>query len=155
MVEAEPTAHRAWEMSFTWFRLHRENLRRILAGFDLTPMQMHALRALTPGRARPISEVANLIYCDPANATSVVTALTRRGLLERVQDPLDRRVRAVTLTDEGMQVRARLIAALSSPPDAFAALGPDRQEALTELLAALPPASEDPQAAGPGSTAGS
>ena len=48
---------------------------------------------------------ANDRSCDPSNVTGLVDRAERLGLVARVPDPRDRRVRLLTLTPKGRQLR--------------------------------------------------
>lgn len=129
-----PEGRQAFELSFAYFRLHREHLRRVLEPFGLTPPQMHALRALTPGEAMAMARLAEQIFVDPPNVTTVVDRLVHRQLTHRQESSTDRRVKTVMLTDEGVAVRVRLNTVLAELPDAIACLSPQEQRQLRGLL---------------------
>ena len=69
----------------------------------LTPQQVGLLRMLDePTSMRAFAEDMS---CDPSNVTGLVDRAERLGLVERVPDPRDRRVRMLTLTVKGRRVR--------------------------------------------------
>lgn len=51
-----------------------------------------------------MAEVAELLAVHPSNATRLVDRLVQAGLLDRRDDPLDRRQLRLTLTDAGTQL---------------------------------------------------
>jgi len=70
---------------------------------DLTPQQVGLLRMLDePTSMRAFAED---LSCDPSNVTGLVDRAERLGLVERVPDPRDRRVRMLTLTTKGRRLR--------------------------------------------------
>ena len=70
---------------------------------DLTPQQVRLLRMLdAPVSMRACAEDRS---CDPSNVTGLVDRAERLGLVERIPDPRDRRVRLLTLTPKGRQLR--------------------------------------------------
>ena len=75
----------------------------VAARHDLTPQQVRLLRMLDG----PISmrACANDRSCDPSNVTGLVDRAERLGLVARVPDERDRRVRLLTLTPKGRQLR--------------------------------------------------
>ena len=79
---------------------------------DLTPQQFGLLRLLDG----PISmqAFAKDLSCDPSNVTGLVDRAERLGLVRRVPDPNDRRVRMLTLTAKGRRVRDRVTGDLAS-----------------------------------------
>ncbi len=79
---------------------------------DLTPQQFGLLRLLDG----PISmrAFADDLSCDPSNVTGLVDRAERVGLVRRVPDPNDRRVRMLTLTAKGRRLRDRVTSDLAS-----------------------------------------
>jgi DNA-binding MarR family transcriptional regulator len=74
--------------------------------YELTPQQVGLLRLLVePMSMRAYAED---VSCDPSNVTGLVDRAERLGLVERVPDPLDRRVRMLTLTAKGRRTRAKV-----------------------------------------------
>ena len=120
----------------------RAAVTRGLHDLDLTDPLADALWALDPD-AGPVSRrvVAERLHCDPSNVTFLADRLAERGLVTRVEDPADRRVRALALTDAGREARARVHAILQ---EGLHAAGLD-QAGQRSLLALL-----SPDASGPG-----
>jgi DNA-binding MarR family transcriptional regulator len=74
--------------------------------YDLTSQQVGLLRMLdVPMSMRAYAED---LSCDPSNVTGLVDRAERLGLVERVPDPLDRRVRMLTLTAKGRLIRSKV-----------------------------------------------
>lgn len=84
----------------------RARMAAVAGELGLTPQQAILLRHL--GRPRSMGELADVLACDPSNVTGLVDRLAARGLVERVVDPADRRVKRLLLTDDGWAQRARL-----------------------------------------------
>jgi DNA-binding MarR family transcriptional regulator len=112
---------------------NRPRLRQAAGEFDLSPRQAHLLRLLADEPA-PMRNLACALRCDPSNVTGMVDRLEERGLVERRADPADRRVKMLALTTEGARVRDALTDRLLAPPPELAALSPEDQEALRDLL---------------------
>ena len=106
----------------------------VAAEFDVSPMGVKLLQVLEPGGEMPMSALAERVYCDASNVTGMVDRLEARGLLERRDDPRDRRVKRIALTDEGVAVRERVLERLYDPPEAIARLSRADQRALRDLL---------------------
>jgi DNA-binding MarR family transcriptional regulator len=70
---------------------------------DLTAQQVMLLRSLEQPIA--MSMLADAKGCDPSNVTGLVDRIARLGLVERLADPEDRRVRLLSLTPEGRRIR--------------------------------------------------
>lgn len=82
----------------------------VAAHHGLTGQQAVLLRALD--EPRPMRAVADHLKCDPSNVTGLIDRIERRGLVERMADPADRRVRLLALTSGGRRVREGLVAEL-------------------------------------------
>lgn len=106
----------------------------VAAQFDVSPMGLKMLQSLEPGGELPMSTVAERLFCDASNVTGMVDRLEARGWLERRDDPRDRRVKLIALTDEGAVTRERVLDRLYEPPEAIARLSADDQRALRDLM---------------------
>lgn len=85
-----------------------------------------------------ISDIRAQLDSSPAAASQIVDRMLKDGLVERAEDPHDRRVKQVTLSargraliESGMEARHRWTANL------LAQLPPDQQPAITESLRRL------------------
>jgi DNA-binding MarR family transcriptional regulator len=92
------------------------------------------LQQLDPQAPVAMCRVAEALDCDPSNVTGIVDRLEARGLVERRSDPRDRRVKQLVVTDRGRELRARLLAELTQPPSAIAALSAADQRTLCAIL---------------------
>jgi DNA-binding MarR family transcriptional regulator len=128
-------AHEAQRLFFEIGMAHRAKVGDELAGLGLTFSQAHALRFLDAERPLAMSALAERLFCDASNVTGIVDRLESRELVERRNTAGDRRVKALTLTDEGVRLRARVLAIMHEPPAPIAALAPADQRALRDILA--------------------
>jgi len=113
--------------------------------YDLTPQQVGLLRVLN----RPMSMriFAQDLSCDPSNVTGLVDRAERLGLVERVPDPLDRRVRMLSLTPKGRKIRSRVNKDLAVElGDALGAVAGASGQ--IERFLSIAPRSSDPQSGG-------
>ena len=80
--------------------------------FGVTPVQFAALQAVhnTPGVDQ--RTLARTIGFDTSTTAGVIDRLEARGLLQRNASPEDRRVRLLTLTDEGEALLAQVVPAM-------------------------------------------
>lgn len=86
--------------------------RQLMRMFGLTVTQYWALVHLEDGEGRSLSELANLLICDKSNVTSIVDKLEAAGLAERKHGKAgDRRYTRVVLTQQGQQLRKRVMTA--------------------------------------------
>jgi MarR family transcriptional regulator, organic hydroperoxide resistance regulator len=109
----------------------QEGLERL----ELTGPTANLLWVLNPeGEPQSLRKLAALLRCDPSNISLLSAQLEERGLAERRPHPGDGRVRTLVLTDEGREIRERLltIVAKRSP---FADLDDSEQRLLQRLLA--------------------
>src|SRR5271163_402073 len=67
----------------------------------LTELQIRVLRYLYRSGPTPIGVLADYLANDPSTLTTFVDRLEQRGYLERRNDPADRRVKRIALTDSG------------------------------------------------------
>jgi MarR family transcriptional regulator, organic hydroperoxide resistance regulator len=115
----------------------RARIAVVAAELGLTPQQAMLLRHL--GQPRTMGDIAAVLACDRSNVTGMVDRLTARGLLDRVPDPADRRVKYLVLTDDGRALRAALQARLFAHSPAIDALQPPERYQLLQLLRRVTP----------------
>src|SRR6266513_6155202 len=127
-------AHEAKKLFFEIGMDHRGRVGASLAELGLTFSQAHALRLLDPERPLPMSSLAERLFCDASNVTGIADRLEARGLVERRSSAGDRRVKALTLTPDGVALRDRVLEVMSEPPVAIAALSAADQRALRDIL---------------------
>ncbi|HVZ33788.1 MAG TPA: MarR family transcriptional regulator [Polyangiaceae bacterium] len=99
----------------------------------LSPQQLATLWHLVPGEGMPMSAIAELLVCDASNVTGIVDKLEARGLAQRGQGE-DRRVKVLTLTALGEELRTSMRERLLSPPHWLVQLTRDDQRALRDVL---------------------
>lgn len=104
------------------------------AELDLTPAQAHALMVLQPERSLTMRELADELDCDPSTVTGLADRLEAHGLIGRQAVPGDRRVRALGLTDDGVERRTQLMELLARAPESVQALDPHAIERLADGL---------------------
>jgi DNA-binding MarR family transcriptional regulator len=104
----------------------------------LTQTQFAALAKLHEVGPCSQNHLGRLIYLDAATIKGVVDRLGARGFITALNDPMDRRRRAVALTDRGRQVTeaAQLVAAEITAAT-LAAFSEDEQGLVAQLLRKL------------------
>ena len=132
---ATTAAHEAQKLFFEIGMAQRVKAGSALAGLGLGFAQAHALRMLDPDEPIAMSALAERLFCDASNVTGLVDRLEARGLVERRSTEKDRRVKALTLTPAGVALRDQVLAVMSEPPEAIAALPAADQRALRDILA--------------------
>ena len=93
-----------------------------LSSVELTMRQMRALVVLSHGPKR-MSELSGNVGSGMPSATSMIDRLVKKKVVERVEDPSDRRVVTIRLTALGVEVVER-----------FLRIGRMRYEALADAL---------------------
>ena len=135
LVERATAAHEAQRLFFELGMAQRVKTGAALAELGLGFAQAHALRMLDPEQPMPMSGLAERLFCDASNVTGLVDRLEARGLVERRPAEGDRRVKALTLTPAGVELRDEVLAVMNEPPEAIAALPQADQRALRDILA--------------------
>ncbi len=135
VVRTRSAAHEAQRLFFHIGMEQRAKVGVQLAELGLGFAQAHALRMLDPEEPLPMSALAERLFCDASNVTGIVDRLESRGLVERGSAEGDRRVKALTLTAAGVELRGRVLAVMNEPPEAIASLSVADQRALRDILA--------------------
>jgi DNA-binding MarR family transcriptional regulator len=112
--------------------LVRAHFAAATASLGVTPSQAKALRQLS--EPLTLKELAARLGADVANTSGTVDRLEARGLLRREIQHADRRVRQLTLTDEGQRLRHALQEAAFSKVPPLERLDRDQRRELYALL---------------------
>jgi len=75
---------------------------------EMTMAQIKALFTISQGEAIPVSRIAEYLGVGQPTASHLVEKIVRRGFAARSEDPADRRVKLVHLTDKGQDLVQRL-----------------------------------------------
>jgi DNA-binding MarR family transcriptional regulator len=96
-------------------------------------------RVLTYVAIEPMSmtEIAARFGCDPSNITAKVDRLLSLGLVERIGDPVDGRVRRVAATANGRDLAATICSSREWIADTLAGLSEDQLTSVAEAFTAL------------------
>ncbi len=100
---AEPPEYTLWLMKRAWQNGHRA-LSEAVRIYDITPTQLGALNELVNDPGPSGAELARRLMVTPQAAQLAITALERRGLIERRPDPNHRRIVRTFLTSQGRSV---------------------------------------------------
>ena len=134
MTDTRSAASRTWTLMLDFVFQHaRPRMIEIWREFDLMPPQQLILGLLE--EPRPMGELAQHMHCDNSNITGIVDRLEARGLVERRSAKGDRRVKALTITAAGLELRVEVLEIMNEPPEAIAALPHADQRALRDILA--------------------
>src|SRR5947199_7672085 len=103
----------------------------------LTPGHVKLMMKLEEGEGRAMGSLAQSFHCDASTMTWLVDRLEERGLVERRSLPSDRRVKAVALTPQGLEMKGRLMDRLFEPPEELLALDDSALTLLAETLTGI------------------
>lgn len=117
----------------------QSELFELIAQLDLTVAQMRGLFVLdVADHALALTELAPRMGLSVAAAGRAVDGLVRHGFVSRSEDPVDRRIKRLALTDEGLAVLGRINEARLVGLRRFAeGLGEPERDALAAGLAAV------------------
>lgn len=132
----------AEELLALWRRVLRGSSRELytlLAELDLSITQMKVLHTLAEhGSTVHVKELGSEIGLSLPGASRAVDSLLRRGLLERHEDPDDRRCKRVGITPAGRDVVERIDSArLAGMEDFTSSLTQDQRTRLSAALSDL------------------
>ena len=99
------------------FRLGK-SLRKILRFYDaklydyrITPAQMLVLAALGDEDSQKFKELASRVNMEGSTLTGVLDRMERAGLVERREDPEDRRSLLISFSEKGREILPKVLAA--------------------------------------------
>lgn len=127
----------AWQLLVRFSFTQRATLPALAAELELSPAQCHLLTQIDPGRPVPMGELASALSCDASNVTGLVDRLESRGLIRRSPSEGDRRVKVLSLTPLGEDIRTALLERMTSSPPTLGRLSEADQRALARILRRL------------------
>lgn len=113
MSQSEQFAQVIHEWSKVFMRHSLSDYRRFLGETGLTFPQMNVLMRLYHQGVCGISDLGQQMGVSNAAASQAVDRLVQVGLIERKEDPEDRRAKQLILTEKGKQLIEQSIAARS------------------------------------------
>jgi MarR family transcriptional regulator, organic hydroperoxide resistance regulator len=116
----------------------KQRLGVLAADYDITGVQATLLLSLEPGQPHKMSELADMFGCDASNITGLTDRLEEVGFMSRNQDPNDRRIRLIALTESGIELRKKLLHEMAnSDAIGLGVLNQKERETMYQLLAKL------------------
>jgi len=133
----------ASELLELWHHLMKgssQHLYALIAELDISITQMKTLHALTDtDREVSVKELSDRLGLSLPGASRMVDTLLRRGWVERGEDPEDRRIKRIGITDAGRGIVDRIeTARLVGLEQYAAALTPEQRTTLSTALSDLP-----------------
>ncbi len=130
------------EVIHDWSEVFMHRSMRDFRGFmeetGLSFSQISVLMRLKHGGSSGVSEIGDQLGVTNAAASQAVDRLVQMGMIERTEDPEDRRAKRLVLTDKGLALVDRGIEArgkwISGLTDA---LSPDQQNMIISALTLL------------------
>ena len=111
---------------------------------ETTSPQFAVLNTLVEKPGVDQRTVGEHVRLDRSTIADVVARLARRGLIERVRDPLDGRRNVLELTDEGARLHRKLMTRTARMNRVFLSpLDASEQEVLLRLIARVADAAEE------------
>jgi DNA-binding MarR family transcriptional regulator len=118
------------------FHFSLTTVNEAISSHGVTTAQIGLMRQLANEPGLSGAELARRLLITPQGAQLALTALERRGLVERKQDPQHGRIMQAYLTDEGRAVTSAVLTdALAAHERVFGVLTSEEQQLLHDLLA--------------------
>jgi len=105
----------------------KKEFSKRLSPYDLTPEQWSILNRLGEQDGLTQKDIAERTYKDQPNTTRILDKLEKKGLLQRVDNPDDRRAFLIFLTEKGKQLRENIIP-ISNQLNEDATVGLEKEE---------------------------
>ena len=119
------------------------HLVRYLRSADLSMAQFGTLMRLHHDEHCGVGDIANQMSISNAAASQLIDKLVQQGLVERTEDPADRRAKRLSITPAGQRLLdLSREARLAWTGDVVAHLPPDQRAAVTAALQTLIQASQ-------------
>ncbi len=133
---------RTWSQTF--MRRSMTDFKRFMKETGLSFAQINVLMRLYHDRQCSVSDIGRQLGVSNAAASQLVHGLVKMGYVERSEDPHDRRVKQLSLTDSGRDLMEEGISARSCwLQDLAQALTPEQQHMIIEALQLLTRAAQD------------
>lgn len=117
------------------FHFSLNTVNDAISSHGVTTAQTGLMRQLANEPGLSGAELARRLLISPQGVQLALTALERRGLVERKQDPQHGRILRAYLTDRGQAVASAVVAdAIAAHEQVFGVLTDDEQRQLHDLL---------------------
>lgn len=130
----EQTDNILWLLKQAWY-FSLTSVNEAVGGHGVSTAQIGVLRQLSDEPGLSGAELARRMLISPQGVQLALTALEKRGLVERKQDPQHGRILQAFLTDQGRKVAAAVVNdAIAAHDRVFGVLSKDEQRVLRDLL---------------------
>ena len=103
----------------------------------LSRPQIHALLHIYHAGQCPISEISALTDSSPAAASQLVERLVEKGLVQRTEHPLNRRIKQLRLTERSLEIINQGVTSNRILVDLMAALPEEQRETVHTAIGYL------------------
>lgn len=131
------------EQNLTWLLVRssipaKQGLVKMSEKKDMPMMQLITLCLLDEDEAIPMNTITKYLGCDASNLTGIVDRLVAGNYIERKESPKDRRVKMISLTPAGSEIKNHTMQKLvSTKLDMMSKLSEDEIVTLKSLLAKI------------------
>jgi DNA-binding MarR family transcriptional regulator len=126
------------DWSTTFIRLSLHDFNRYTRSVGMSLAQMTVLMHLYYQGASEVSNFCEMMQLSPAGASQMIERMVQQGVVKRAEIPGDRRVRLVSLTEQGRQVVEESVAARQVWVEQLVAgLSAEEGQRVTEALGIL------------------
>lgn len=132
-IDLHDDAKRVWGSLIELLQAERPRMQRISQAEGLTPTDMGVLKLVYEANG-PIAMQDLTCFHDKSSVTRTVHRLVELGLVERHENPADRRTKFVLATEEGRACMRRMIDAFRIPPKALVDVAPEDLRHLGAVL---------------------
>jgi DNA-binding MarR family transcriptional regulator len=133
-MEIELTENILWLLKQAFY-FSLTTVNEAVSGHGVSTAQIGVLRQLSNEPGLSGADLARRLLITPQGVQLALTALERRGLVERKPDPQHKRILQAYLTDQGRDVAAKVVSdAVAAHDQVFGVLTAEEQETLRDLL---------------------
>jgi len=138
-LSGDPLATRFYEVLIRMVKGSQHQAMAITAEYDLTLTQLRLLYVLDhASEPLPVSALGDAVGLSVAASGRAIDALHRSGLVSRNEDPIDRRIKRIALSDAGTDALERITRArFAAVSDFVEALNDDERAALDGAVTTL------------------
>lgn len=87
----------------------KHSLIQLAEEHNLAIMQLYTLCTLEDDKPSPMNTISCVLGCDASNVTGIIDRLFKQEYIERQENPQDRRVKMIALTEKGKTLKYTLI----------------------------------------------
>jgi MarR family transcriptional regulator, 2-MHQ and catechol-resistance regulon repressor len=113
-----------------------DQFREFMKSYDLTQQQYNVLRILRGSEPKPLSTscIRDRMIDRMSDASRIVDRLVKKGLVNRVQCPRDRRLVEIRISEKGLELLSQIDANQESMHRSLGTLSDDELRLLNDLL---------------------